>query len=114
MSPHEKRFTFLWLHVVKGTTDLICEHKFHPSRKWRFDFAHLTTKTAIEIEGGTGRFKRGRHMRPEGFAADAEKYNAATYLGWKVFRLTPRMVNSRELERLADYIRKAPVIDECE
>jgi very-short-patch-repair endonuclease len=112
MSPLEKKFTFLWVHVVKGTTDLICEHKFHPSRKWRFDFAHTPTKTAIEIEGGI--YSRGRHTRPGGFSADAEKYNAATYLGWKVFRLTPRMVNSRELERLADFIRKAPVIDECE
>lgn len=111
MSPNEKKFTFLWLHVVKGTTDLLVEHKFHPSRKWRFDFAHKPTKTAIEIEGGTGRFKRGRHMRSEGFQEDCIKYNEAAFMGWKVFRLTAAMVNSRELERLAEYLRTQPLVN---
>ena len=42
---------------------------------------------ALEIEGGV--FSRGRHVRPMGFLADMEKYNAAAVLGWRVLRCTP-------------------------
>ncbi len=109
ISPLEKKFIFLWVHVVKGTTDLVMEHKFHPKRKWRFDFAHKPTLTAIEIEGGI--YQRGRHTRPLGFTADCEKYNEAAYLGWRVFRLSPPMVNSRELERLWRHIQSRPFVN---
>ena len=64
-------------------------------KDWRFDRAHLPTKVAIEMEGGVylrGR-RRGRHVRPQGFEDDCYKYNAATALGWRVFRLTTKMIN---------------------
>jgi hypothetical protein len=61
------------------------EHRFHPTRKWRFDYAHKPSKVALEIEGAM--WSGGRHTRPTGFAGDIEKYNAATALGWRVFRL---------------------------
>lgn len=32
--------------------DIIPEYRFHPTRKWRFDFAIPHIKVAIEIEGG--------------------------------------------------------------
>lgn len=118
MSPLEKKFTLLWVHAIKGSTEVVVEHKFHPSRKWKFDFAHVTTKVAIEIEGGTGwRMKgkakgaRGRHVSPEGFAEDCEKYNAATALGWKVFRLTAAMVNATELEKISAFIKQQPILN---
>jgi len=63
------------------------EHRFHEVRKWRFDFAHIESKTAIEIEGGA--FTNGRHTRGEGFVNDMEKYNEAAFYGWVVLRFTP-------------------------
>lgn len=60
------------------------EHKFHPTRKWRFDFAWLDKMIAVEMEGGV--WSRGRHVRPQGFIDDLEKYNAAAELGWRVLR----------------------------
>jgi very-short-patch-repair endonuclease len=66
------------------------EYRFHPKRKWRFDFACVEKQVAIEVEGGT--WNLGRHVRPLGFEADCEKYNAATTLGWKVLRVTSKMV----------------------
>jgi very-short-patch-repair endonuclease len=62
------------------------EYVFHPTRKWRFDFAWPDIKLAVEIEG------RGRHQSFGGFEKDAEKYNAAAKLGWRVMRYTPAMV----------------------
>lgn len=61
------------------------------NRRWRFDFAWPDFMVAVEVEGG---LYGGRHTRPEGFEADVEKYNEATRLGWRVYRVTPRMVKS--------------------
>ena len=63
------------------------EHKFHPVRKWRFDYAVPTAKVALEVEGGV--WTGGRHTSPKGFLGDIEKYNTATLMGWKVLRTTP-------------------------
>lgn len=68
------------------------EYKFHSSRRWRFDFANVDKKIAIEIEGGIHR--KGRHVRPKGYLGDLEKYNEAAYLGWKVYRYSTAQVTS--------------------
>ena len=74
----------LWLKV-RGFQQ---EIKFHPERKWRFDWAHSEFKIAIEVEGGV--WSGGRHTSGSGFIKDMEKYNAATVLGWKLLRYTPK------------------------
>ena len=65
------------------------EYRFHPVRKWRFDFAFPDQKVAVEMEGllpGAG----GRHQRITGYRADTKKYNAATCLGWRILRYAPQ------------------------
>jgi len=62
------------------------EYRFHPTRRWRFDFAIPEHKIAIEIEGGI--FVRGRHTRGAGYQKDCEKYREATILGWQLLRYT--------------------------
>ena len=62
------------------------EHRFHPTRRWRFDFAWPQVMVAVEIDGAI--FANGRHAVGAGIAADADKYNAAIALGWKVLRFT--------------------------
>lgn len=71
------------------------EYHFHPTRKWRFDFAYPIKKIAVEIEGGV--WTGGAHTRGRGFEEDCEKYNAATLLGWRVFRFTGEMVERGEM-----------------
>lgn len=68
------------------------EHRFHPTRLWRFDFAYPEKKIGIEVEGGI--WNGGRHTRGSGFEDDCEKYNEAVMAGWKVLRFTPKMVTS--------------------
>ena len=69
------------------------EFKFHPTRKWRFDYAIPQYKIALEVEGGV--YSGGRHVRPNGFLGDMEKYNTATLMGWRVFRTVPDALLSR-------------------
>ncbi|WP_244875256.1 endonuclease domain-containing protein [Vibrio litoralis] len=70
------------------------EFRFHPERKWRFDFAYPNHKVAIEVEGGT--WSGGRHTRGSGYEKDCEKYNAASLLGWSVYRFTSTMIKRGE------------------
>jgi very-short-patch-repair endonuclease len=99
----EVRFMQLWAAMNGPKLDR--EIKFHPRRKWRFDFCHMDTKTAIEVEGGTR--SGGRHTRHDGYRADAEKYNEAQYWGWTVYRLTYDMINVIELQKIIDYIKES-------
>ena len=78
------------------------EYRFHPTRRWRFDFAHVGSKVAIEVEGGTR--TNGRHSRHAGFRGDCEKYNAAILHGWRVFRLTSDMIDADNLQPIIRFI----------
>ena len=73
-----------WLHCKAEGILPHREYVFHPTRKWRFDFA-FPPFIAVEIEGF------GRHQRMGGFSKDMEKYNAAAKLGWRVLRYTTAM-----------------------
>ena len=64
------------------------EHVFHPTRKWRFDFAIVEKKIAIEYEGIFN--GKSRHTTVDGYTGDTEKYNEAAKLGWKVLRYTAK------------------------
>jgi very-short-patch-repair endonuclease len=72
----------------------VSEFRFHPERRWRFDFAWPDNRVALEVEGGA--WTGGRHTRGSGFVKDMEKYNAATVLGWKILRVQPRDLTTKE------------------
>ena len=78
------------------------EYRFHPTRRWRFDFAMPNHKVAVEVEGGT--HSNGRHVRGAGYTADCEKYNAAVMLGWRVLRVTSDMLNDGRAVDVAAWI----------
>lgn len=62
-------------------------------RQWAFDFAWPRFRLAVEIEGLTA--QGGRHQRIDGFRKDAEKYEAATLLGWRIYRIPAEWVFRR-------------------
>jgi very-short-patch-repair endonuclease len=63
------------------------EYLFHPTRKWRIDFAWPERKLAVEIESSVHRIN-GR------FASDLDKYNALQKGGWMLLRYTAKMVHA--------------------
>lgn len=72
------------------------EFRFHPTRRWRFDYAWPAHMVALEYEGIYGR-GGSRHTSLAGYAGDAEKYSEAAILGWCVIRVTAPMVRDGKL-----------------
>ena len=97
------------------------EYRFHPTRRWRADFAIVLFRhpseplyaapdqvdILVEVEGGA--YVQGRHTRGPAFEADCEKYAAAAILGYRVIRVTPRQVDDG---RALSWIRQALGLEE--
>lgn len=66
------------------------EHRFHPTRRWRFDWAWTEQKVALEIDGGI--WVQGRHTRGSGRARDMTKFSEAAIFGWRILYCTPDQV----------------------
>lgn len=79
-SAAEVAFREAWDAIAPDGADLVEEYRFHPERRWRFDFAWPSQRLALEIDG------RGRHQTVVGTRQDCEKLNAAVALGWAVMR----------------------------
>lgn len=101
VSPLERKFAALWIEIAPAI-GIETEYRFEPARRWRFDFAHPGTMIAIELEGGI--YMQGRHNRAQGMMDDAEKYNHAASLGWRIFRLTTGMVTPENVKMIATTI----------
>jgi very-short-patch-repair endonuclease len=78
--------------------EVVAEHRFHPTRLWRFDYAIPSHRIAIEIDGGV--WIEGRHNRPKGYIADLDKFNNAAALGWRVLKFTPQQQFTMKALRL--------------
>jgi len=92
VSKSEIEKLFAWQIRASRLPAPMREHRFHPTRRWRFDFAWPEPKIAAEIEGGT--WNRGRHTRGSGFEQDCEKHAEAALLGWTVYRFTTNQVQT--------------------
>lgn len=77
-------FQMMLQSVLKA--EVVRELQFCPGRKWRFDYAIPSARIAIEIEGAI--WARGRHVSPQGYLKDMEKYNMASVLGWTLLRFS--------------------------
>lgn len=78
--------------TAAGLPAPIREYPFCPGRRYRADFSYPEHgKILIEVEGGI--WTNGRHSRGAGLTADAEKYNAASCLGWRLIRVTGDMIH---------------------
>jgi len=80
----EQRFLESWRRMFPSLPAPTMQHRFHPQRKWLFDFSWVDERLAVEIDGGA--FVRGAHSRGAQQNKDYEKMNVATASGWRVLR----------------------------
>lgn len=78
-----------------GLPEPVPEYRFKPPRQWRFDWAWLSARVAVEIQGGL--FSAGRHVRGAALLAEYEKLDEAVIAGWRVLLVTPAQVKSGEV-----------------
>lgn len=102
-SPLEAQFAFYLEHLAPDIPTPVREFKFHPTRKFKIDFAFIRERLAVEIDGGT--YSRGRHVRPEGYRRDCEKGNLLTLNGWRTLRFTSDMLD--DPQAVIETVRKA-------
>lgn len=68
------------------------EFRFHPDRKFRFDYAWPERKVAVEMNGGIWMKGGGAHSRPTNIKRDMEKNTLAAVLGWRILSYEPRRI----------------------
>jgi very-short-patch-repair endonuclease len=89
-----------WLEANAHCGEWVREHLFANDgatpRKWRFDFACLSRKVAIEIDGGLFMRHGGGHRSIGGAMRDQEKGNEATARGWRVLHFRPEKFRTPE------------------
>jgi len=94
-----------------GIPCVVEEHKFHPTRRWRIDYAIVEddVKIAIELEGGvwSNGGLGGRHNRGKGFIGDMEKYNALIEHGWSLLRYQPEHIDYDQIKRVYNTLKKS-------
>lgn len=83
----------------------LCEYRFHPVRKWRFDFAWPDAKVALEVQGGI--WFGGRHTRGAALIKEWEKLNTAASLGWRILYCQPSDLSTRRAGPLLEMLRTA-------
>lgn len=75
------------------------EFRFNSQKRYRFDYANLKLKIAVEIEGGI--WTKG-HTNPKIYIKDMRKYNLAQLLGWIVLRY-----GKEEIKNIEKDVKKA-------
>jgi very-short-patch-repair endonuclease len=88
-----------------GLPPPVAEHRFHPVRRWRYDFAWIEQKVALEVQGAI--FTAGRHTRGAALVKEHEKLNAAAALGWRVLFVTPKQIANGEALTVVESALKA-------
>jgi very-short-patch-repair endonuclease len=95
----------LEMHLRELRLAFVKEHKFHPQRKWRFDYWLFLDDAAVEIEGGI--WVGGRHTSGAGYSKDLEKYREAAAMGFRVFRFsTSEVLDGTAREFLQKHVCK--------
>jgi hypothetical protein len=84
MTDLEAAFAFYWRILAVDAPRPEHDTRFHPDRQWRADFL----------------------WRDHRFEDDVEKYNAATALGYKVFRCTAQLLRENP-EGFVELVRES-------
>lgn len=97
-------FAYYWHLLAPDMPRLTPEHEFDKclGRRHRFDWADLSARVAVEIDGGQWSKGGGRHAKD----GDREKLNLAASLRWLVFRFSPDQL-TRNPDECVRLVRQA-------
>ncbi len=70
------------------------EHRFHPVRRWRFDYAFPQIKVAVDYDGVM--FRSVGHNSLEKIIKDMERSNHAQLCGWDIYKANAKTVQNKE------------------
>lgn len=93
---------FRQLLAVHGLPSPESEYRFHPTRRWRLDYAWPDIKLGLEVDGGL--WIRGKHGRGAGIVKDQDKGNALAMLGWRLLRVQPGQLTTIGTVRMIAHI----------
>ena len=91
----EELFELHWEQLYPDV-DLWAEQRLIPNRRFRFDFVHYPSRTAIEVNGGN--WSNGRHTRAGALNQEYEKILLATLEGYVVVFLSQDQINEEYLQ----------------
>ena len=99
------KLDFLTQIKLNGLPKPVPEFKFHPTRKWRADWAWPEEKLIVEMEGGIfGNCRRmqksGWHQSISGMLDDKNKYNEMNMLGYSLLRFIPSEIKDGTAVRM--------------
>ena len=103
MSYLEEIFNNLWIEKYPQI-ELKRQYKHIPKRRFRADFAHLPSKTIIEIQGG--RWIKGGHTSGKGLESDCEKTLISASQGWIILPLVDSMITDESIETIYSIIKE--------
>lgn len=83
LNAHESEFAALW-DAYYPTIDLYTQYTdYNPKKRCPLDFAHLPSRTGIEIQGGVW-MQKGGHSSGTGILRDYQKARLALSHGWAI------------------------------
>jgi very-short-patch-repair endonuclease len=114
-SDHERAFLTRLRQLAPDLPAPAQEVRFHPRRKWRFDFCWRLPSggggVAVEVDGGQWAAGGGRHNRD----SDRWKVSEAAALGWVLLRFSGQMIAAdpaRCIELLRAALQRAGLVEE--
>jgi hypothetical protein len=94
-SPLATQFEMGWENI--NGPAFVTELQFNQDRLFRFDYAWLEEKVALELQGGIYLASKGGHVSARGMRSDCDKFNLATSMGWRVLKLATGQINPDNL-----------------
>lgn len=86
-----------YLLLAAGFEPPVRQFKAVKGRRFRSDFAWPEWGIIVEIEGGV--YVKGRHVQPQGYTNDVEKYNELILAGYTLIRATSEQARNGQLEQ---------------
>jgi len=86
---------FASLCQARGLPMPVSEYRFAPPRRWRWDWAFVEEKIAIEQQGGI--WTHGRHVRGAALLKEWDKLNEGAVRGWRIVYCSPQQFASGDV-----------------